>query len=53
MWRFICRCNDGSAFFEHKVTGELMNWYIKPNMSYAGIEHFNIDPEKWVAIING
>lgn len=40
-WRFLCKCGDGSAFFENKKTGELMCWWIdKRKLSVYGAEYF-------------
>ena len=47
-WKFLCKCNDGSAFFEDKRTGEIMNWYIKPSMSFNATVHFRVDLDRWV-----
>jgi hypothetical protein len=44
-WRFLCKCGDGSAFFEHKVTGELMNWWIdKGKLTISARRYFNCTP---------
>ena len=47
-WKFLCRCNDGSAFFENKKNGEIMNLYIRPSVSYIAMVHFGINADRWV-----
>ena len=41
-WKFICKCGDGSAFFEHKVTGEIVNWFIDASViSISACQYFS------------
>ena len=40
-WRFLCKCGDGSAFFEHKATGEIMNWFVSnESISISACQYF-------------